>query len=210
MGAFHLVSVEGNDFHQCAEAQLFFQQEGGGVEHGEGEGRVKEHFRRIVAGLAMDVYAAGEVRGPGVVQPVVVGEPRIRGRDGSEVRQAFLRRRIQAGEVRFPGFLHSGGGGEQRFHLFLHGRVVDVNMGCLMVRHSKGPGGAAVQHFRTHFRFDGDPAPFTEEAVEGNAAGDVGNAVFTEDNGGDAFLFQKVDQVAEQTVHGFRRPGRLH
>ena len=82
-------------------------------------------------------------------------------------------------------------------------------MGSLVIRHGKGAGGAAVQHFRTHFRFDGDPAPFPEEAVEGNAAGYVGNAVFTEHDRGDAFPFQKVDQVAEKTVHSLCRMGGL-
>ena len=109
VGAFHLVSVEGDDFHQGAEAQLFFQQEGGGMQHGEGKGRVKEHFRRVIAGLAVDVHAAGEVRGLGVVRPVVVGKPSVRGRHGGEVRKALAGGRVQAGKVRLPDFLHAGG-----------------------------------------------------------------------------------------------------
>lgn len=62
MGAFHLVSVEGDNFHQGAEPQLFFQQKSGGMEHGEGKARIKEHFRGVIAGFAVDVHAAGEVR----------------------------------------------------------------------------------------------------------------------------------------------------
>lgn len=179
------------------------------MEHGEGEGRVKEHLRGVIARLAVDVHTAGEVRSPGVVQPVVVGEPCVRRRDGGEVRQAFLSCGIQAGEVRFPDFLHPRGGREEGFHFLPDGGIIDVNQGCLVVRYGKGPGGAAVQHFRAHFRFHGDPAPVPEEAVEGDAAGNVGNAVFAEDNGSDALLFQKADQVAQEAVHGLRRPCRL-
>ena len=90
MGAFHLVAIEGDNFHQGAEPQLFFQQKGGGMEHGEGKARIKEHFRRVIAGFTVDVHAAGEVRRLGVIQPVIVGEPCIRGCDGGEFRQACL------------------------------------------------------------------------------------------------------------------------
>lgn len=41
MGALYLVAIEGDNFHQGAEPQLFFQQKGGGMEHGEGKARIK-------------------------------------------------------------------------------------------------------------------------------------------------------------------------
>lgn len=54
------------------------------MEHGEGKARIKEHFRGVIAGFAVDVHAAGEVRRLGVIQPVIVGEPCVGGRDGGE------------------------------------------------------------------------------------------------------------------------------
>lgn len=168
--------LRGITFIRARNPSFFFSRKAAAWNMGKGKARIKEHFRGVIAGFAVDVHAAGEVRRLGVIQPVIVGEPCVGGCDGGEFRQAFQSRGRKAGEVRFPDFFHSGGGGEQRFYFFFYGRIIDVDMGSLVIRHGKGAGGAAVQHFRTHFRFDGDPAPFPEEAVEGNAAGYVGNA----------------------------------
>jgi glutamine synthetase len=47
--------------------------------------RVEEQFNGVVAWLAVDVHGSGEVRGVGIFEPVVVGEPRVFVGDGDEI-----------------------------------------------------------------------------------------------------------------------------
>ena len=53
-----------------------------------GQSGIEEQLGRVVAGLAVDVDGAGEVGGAGVVEPVVVREPRIRLGDRDELARA--------------------------------------------------------------------------------------------------------------------------
>src|SRR5690606_41301572 len=56
----------------------------------EPELRIHEELDRVVAGLAMDVDGAREVGRAVVVEPVVVGEPPVRPRDGHELARARM------------------------------------------------------------------------------------------------------------------------
>jgi hypothetical protein len=64
-----------------AQAKLALEQPPADREVRDAERRVDEQLDRVVAGLAVDVDRAGEVRGAVVIQPVVVAEPAIRQRD---------------------------------------------------------------------------------------------------------------------------------
>lgn len=148
----------------------------------------------------MDVHATRKVRGFLVIIPVVVGEPCVRGRHSGHFRQAFLCGGVQVGQVCFPDFIHTGCDGEEFCYFMGDGGIIDVDEGGLVVCYGKGAGGSAVQHFLVFFRFDGNPATFAEDAVEGDVTGDVGNAVFAQDNGNDACCLQILNQVAQQII----------
>ena len=77
MGAFHERGVEGDDFHQAAQAELALGEGPGDLGLGIGQGGVEEELDGVVAGFAVDVDGAGVVGGAGVVEPEVVGEPGV-------------------------------------------------------------------------------------------------------------------------------------
>ena len=59
-------------------------------ELGKADRRIEEQLDRVVAGLAMDLDQAGKIRGAAVVEPIVIGEPGVRPRDGDELARARM------------------------------------------------------------------------------------------------------------------------
>ena len=66
------------------------QQAEPGLRLREPVGRVEEELGRVVAGLAVDVDAAGELGRAIVVEPVVVGEPGAGLGDDDELARALV------------------------------------------------------------------------------------------------------------------------
>ncbi len=99
--ALYLVAIEGITFIRARNPR-FFQQKGGGMEHGEGKARIKKNISAgVIAGFAVDVHAAGEVRRLGVIQPVIVGEPCVGGTTAVNSGRRSRARGKKAGESVF-------------------------------------------------------------------------------------------------------------
>ena len=88
VGAFDQGGIEGDDVHEHPEAEFLLEEALSDPEFGETDGGVEEELDRVVAGFAVDIDSAGEVRGFGVVQPVVVGEPGIGMGQGDDITAA--------------------------------------------------------------------------------------------------------------------------
>ena len=73
-------------------------------------------------------------------------------------------------------------------------------MGDLVVGDGEDFAGAGVEEFEAEFVFDGEPAFFAEAAVEVDGCVDVGDAVFGEEDGLDAVLFEEGDEVGGDGV----------
>src|SRR5690348_4984451 len=90
MRAFYERRVERNDVEQGPKPELSPQELPSHRGGGDANGRVEEELDRLVAGLAMDLDRAREIRCAAVVEPVVVREPRARLRDDDEVAGALV------------------------------------------------------------------------------------------------------------------------
>ena len=86
--ALHQRGVERDHVHQGAKAEGALREPRADRELRTTDRRIEEQLDRIVAGLAMDLDRAGEVRRAGVVEPVVVGEPGVRLRERDELARA--------------------------------------------------------------------------------------------------------------------------
>ena len=90
MGAFDQSGVQRDHVHEHAEAEFLLQQPADNVQLWESDFRIDKQLHRIVAGFAMDIDSAREVRGLGIVLPVVVGEPTILGGNSDQIPGAFM------------------------------------------------------------------------------------------------------------------------
>ena len=109
------------------------QQAEAGLGLRERVGRVEEQLGGVVAGLAVDLDAAGEVGRPVVVEPVVVGEPRAGLGDHDELAGALVVEAVRACCSRSrtsstPGSASSSVAGARQV-----GGVGDVDVGDLVV-----------------------------------------------------------------------------
>ena len=104
--------VERDHVHQHPEAELLLEQPPRDLRfrRERRQRRVEEQLHRIVAGLAVDIHAAREIRRLRVVEPVVVGEPCVllgHGDQvaGARVREAMLDLVCEVPDVRDAGRL---------------------------------------------------------------------------------------------------------
>ena len=83
--ALHERGVERDHVHQRAEPERAAGEAPADGELGRPDRRIEEQLDRVVSGLAMDLHHAREVRGAPVVEPIIVGEPGLRLRQGHEL-----------------------------------------------------------------------------------------------------------------------------
>jgi len=67
MRAFDEGGVERDDVHEHAEPELLLEETFGDVEFGGTKLRIDEQLHRVVAGLAVDVDRASEIRSEGII-----------------------------------------------------------------------------------------------------------------------------------------------
>src|SRR6478672_7508821 len=72
---FHQRGIERDDVEQRPHAQMLERELAGNLQLWKPNRRIKKEFHRVIARLAMNVDATGEVGSELVVHPVVVGEP---------------------------------------------------------------------------------------------------------------------------------------
>lgn len=142
MRTFHEGCVKRNDVHEHAETEPALKQTPEDSPFHQRDFGVQEQFHRVVAGLAMDVHATGEIGRDRVVQPVIVGEPGAFGGDGDQVARA---RMVQAEFLFFlraqDGF-DAGLAGEEVARGGFERRVVEIDVGDLVVRDGEDLAGA--------------------------------------------------------------------
>ena len=194
MGAFDESWVDGDDFKETTEGEFLFQEEFGDLEFWELDRGVDEEFAGIVAGLAVDIDGACEVGGFCVVGPVVVGEPGVGFGHDDEV--------AGAGVVLRADLVDAGGVLEEGPDFIGDGRVVDVDVGDLVVGDGEGLATAIVEGFAAEFVFDREPAFLAEEAVEMDWAVDRGDPVFGKEEDLDVTGFVVIDQFRDDAVDG--------
>ena len=73
----HQRGIQGNHIHQHAEAESLLQQAPGDPKLRETQSGIEKQLHRVVARLAVDIDATREVRRARIIEPVVVGEPRV-------------------------------------------------------------------------------------------------------------------------------------
>ncbi len=200
VGAFDEGGVEGDDVEQGAEAELLLQEKLGDLGGWKFEFGIDEEFYGVVTGFAVDVDAAGEVGGDGVVEPVVVGEPGVFFGNGDEVAAAFV------GDA--GGFLllavedlgDAGEGGEGVADLGFDGGIVEVDVGDLVVGDGEGLAGSAVELLEAELVFDADPAALAQGTVDVDGLVYLGDAVFGKQYDLNVSAFEEVDQLADDGV----------
>ena len=103
----------------------------------------------------MDVHGARKIRRAGVVEPIIISEPRI-----------FLRHRNQIARARMvnarcdflrlaQNLFHAGSFFQNLAHGFFQRRIVQINVRDLMIRHGKNLTRARVENFQTEFVLHG-------------------------------------------------------
>ena len=192
--------VEGDDIHEHAEPELFLEQPAGNAQLGEAQGGIEKQLHRVVAGLAVDIDAPGEVRGAGLLQPVIVGEPGILVGQGDEIPGPGM---IQpSGRPGGTGedLTDSGSFFEQGPHRGFEGTVVEVDMGHLMIGHREDPAGPGIQQLQAQLLPHRQPALLPEQAVEMHRAVDGGNAVLGQEDHGHLAIVEEVDQAAHDLI----------
>ena len=166
MAAFDQAGVEGNDVHEIAHPGFFHEKTPPHGELGMLQGGIEEKLHGIITGLPVDVYTPCEIRGDGIVQPVIIGEPAIPVREADEFSAAGM---IQP-NGRLPDAVyntfHTGHGGENLPHLGKNRQIIHINMGHLVICQSKGPAGTTVQQFPAQLLTDGEPTVLAQHPVE--------------------------------------------
>ncbi len=124
---------ERNHRHGVAQADRLAGEREGDARLGPRVGGIEEQLGGIVAGLAVDLDAAGEVRGTVVVEPVVVGEPVVGFGDRHQLARAFVvdtERRLGAA---VKNGVHPGQHGNHGLHARHVGGIRYVDVGDLVV-----------------------------------------------------------------------------
>src|SRR5687767_13803947 len=78
--------------------------------------------------------------------------------------------------------------------------IVDVNMGHLVIGHSKGFAGAGVEQFKAKLVLDRKPALLAKNAIQVDRLGNRTDAIFGKNQHLDATLLEEGDQVANDGV----------
>lgn len=173
---------------------------------------VEEEFDGVVSGLSVDIDGAGEIGCEGVVEPVVICEPRTGASDEEQVASTGV---IQAAgvEVAWGENVLDAGDGSANCGGVLDACVVaDVDVSDLMISNGEGTGGvwgavaakgcAGIEEFEALFGADSQEACTAEFAVDVDWGIDWFDPVFAEDDGLDAAALVEVEQTCDLIVDG--------
>ncbi len=128
---------ERNHRHGVAQADRLAGERERDARLGPRVGGIEEQFGGVVSGLAVDLDAAGEVRGAVVVEPVVVGEPVVGFGDRHQLARAFVvdtERRLGAA---VKNGVHPGQHGNHGLHARHVGGIRHIDVGDLVVGHGE-------------------------------------------------------------------------
>ncbi len=198
--AFDEGGVERDDVHEHAEAEFLLQETPENFQFYGRDGWVEEQLDGVVAGLAMDIDATGEIGGELVIEPIIVGKPGVFFGDGDEVAGAGM---VEAQGGLLSAVENLGDAGlrfEQGANFFFQRGVVEIYMRDLVVGNSEGFAGAAIEQFEAELIFDGEPMVLAQEAVHVDGSINRSDAVFGEEQDLHGALLEKVDQVADDGI----------
>ena len=202
--------VQTDDAHQVPHAEFLARQRDPGPALGRARvGRVEEQLGGVVPGLAVDLHEPGEVRRPGLVEPVVVREPRVRLGHEDQFAGPFV---VQA-VLRLAGLVQDERDSGQPFAEFADGRQVggipDVHVGDLVVGDRERAGGPRVQVLHAGLGVDVQQPLGAQRPVHVDGSARLGDAVLRQHHHGCPTRGRRVQQRRQDAVQLSRGPRRL-
>src|SRR5437870_13303823 len=91
---------------------------------------------------------------------------------------------------------------EKASDLRFPGRIIEVNMGDLMVGNGEDFAGAAIEQFMAQFIFNGEPAFSPEDTVQMDGPVHVGDAVFGQEDDLNGWLAEIFNETSYDVIDG--------
>ena len=176
----------GTTSNKCPEPQLLPRELQDRSALGPEQFRVEKQLARVVAGLAVNVDRAGEIRGEAIVEPVGISKPRIglcdsdhqlagiegdRGR--SQPRSAPAYR--PAPRPAIPRSIRSARPASRS------SASVEIDVRDLVIAHGEGPAAECVEHLTERPGPNLEQSRFAQHAIQEDRPGDVGMSVLAHD-----------------------------
>src|SRR6266849_9926610 len=177
MRATHKGSIQWDDVHQVTEAQACLQQRPRYLDSWGLELRIEKEFHRIITRLAVNVHRSSIVWCQRIVEPIVVGKP------GTWLGNRYQLPRSRMIEMGLSlAFIvqylcNACGRLQQRTHFVYTCRIIDVDMGHLMIGHSKGNARPGIQQFSAQLLPHGNHSMLPQFPIEVNRPGDRDDTV---------------------------------
>ncbi len=149
----------------------------------------------------MDVHRPRKIRRARVVEPVIIGEPRVFRGDGNQIARA---RMVNAGGGFFrvaQEFFHAGSFFQNVAHGFFQRSIVQINVRDLMIGHGENLARAGVENFQAKFILHRQPAVLAKNPVQMHRRVHVRDAVFGKQNHLHSALAKKINQIADDGVN---------
>ena len=141
----------------------------------------EEQLRRVVARLAVNVHGRREVGCPRVVEPIVVGEPRV----GRGHRHELAGTRVVETDSLLPALVehlgHAAEPLEQRSDVRLVGRVSHVDVSHLMISHREGARSAGIEQLPAQRLLHGQEPSAPQRPVDVHRPADLADAILGDD-----------------------------
>ena len=209
MGAAHVARVERDDVQQVAHPRLLAQERRGGPGLDQAVVRVQEQLRGVVAGLAVDLDGAREVRGALRVEPVVVREPRVALGQSDEVPGALV---SEAGGISIRSLEHQVHAPQRADRLPGAGQVLrraDVDVCDLVVSDRERARRPGIEVLHPCLLVDAQQPGAAQRAIDLHRARGRRDPVLGEHDHPVAATARVLDQVAEDLVQLRGRTGGL-
>src|SRR5262249_25185549 len=100
---------------------------------GKADGRIKKKFDRVISRLAMDLHQPREIWRAIIVEPIVVGKPRVTVRDRDQLARTRMVQRASPLLSSVENPLYTGQAGHDPSYLRNQAAFLHVNMSNLMI-----------------------------------------------------------------------------